>query len=321
MFTMDIFLIIFGIIAVCSVLALITAYICFHMCFRVSKKEREEYKNTEFPLPVGEIYEPYYEKMIGWIKDLSTLPHDDVEIKSFDGLTLRGKYYEYAPDAPMEILFHGYRGSSKRDLCGGVSRCFRLGHSALIVDHRGHGESEGKVITFGAKESRDAVRWVDYAAKRFGKERKIILTGISMGAATVMITASKDLPENVIGVLADCGYTSAKEVISKVMREDMRLPPALLYPFVKLGAKIYGRFDIDEASPIESMKKCKLPVIFIHGDNDLFVPWDMSRRNYEACTSEKKLFVTIEGAGHGTAYAINHEKYLSSLKEFFAPFV
>ncbi len=317
---MDIFLIILIILAVLAVLVLTVAYICFYRCFRVSKKAREEYKNNDFPLPVGAIYEPYYEKMRGWIKDLATLPHDDVEIKSFDGLTLRGKYYEYAPDAPMEILFHGYRGSSKRDLCGGVSRCFRLGHSALIVDHRGHGESEGKVITFGVNESRDAVKWVEYAAERFGNGRKIIITGISMGAATVMITASKDLPENVIGVLADCGYTSAKDIICKVMKEEMHLPPTLLYPFVRLGAKIFGHFDIDETSPIEAMENCKYPVIFIHGDNDLFVPCDMSRRNFEACTAEKR-FVIIEGAGHGTAYAINHEKYLSALKEFFAPFV
>ena len=78
-----------------------------------------------------------------------------------------------------------------------------------------------------------------------------------MGAATAMITSGyDDLPENIVGIVADCGYTSAEDIIKKVMR-DMKLPPDLLYPFIRLGAKIFGRFDIDEFSPIEQVKKSK----------------------------------------------------------------
>lgn len=315
----QIILIIIAALALIALIMLITAYVCFRMCFYVSEKERRAYREDPYPIPVGEIYEPYRDFLIEWIDKLETLPHDDVEIKSFDGLTLRGKYYEYAPDAPMEILFHGYRGSAKRDLCGGVARCFRLGHSVLIVDHRASGESEGNVITFGAYESRDAVEWAKYAAARFGKERKIIIGGVSMGGATVMLTAAKELPENVIGGVADCGYTSAEEIIKKVIRE-MKLPPAVFYPFVKLGARLFGHFDINEASPIEAMKKCKIPVIFLHGDKDDFVPHEMSVKAYEACICEKRM-VTIEGAGHGTAYTHNKELYLSSLDSFFKPYL
>ena len=312
---MDVLYILLIIIAVIATVSLITSYICFSMIFKVSKKMRQEYRDTEFPIPVGEIYEPYRERMTVWIKNLQTLPHDDIEIKSFDGLTLRGKYYECAPGATMEILFHGYKGSSKRDLCGGVARCFALGRNALIVDHRGSGESDGKVITFGINERRDALKWVEYAVNRFGKDVKIILTGISMGAATVMMVSSEKLPENVIGVLADCGYTSAKDIIKKVIR-DMKLPADILYPFVRLGARIYGRFNIDETSPIEELKRSRIPVLFIHGESDDFVPCEMSKRNYDACATRKE-FVTVPGAGHGVCYVVDKEKYLSALRSFF----
>ena len=139
-----------------------------------------------------------------------------------------------------------------------------------------------------------------------------------MGAATAMITSGFDLPENVVGIIADCGYTSAKDIIKKVIR-DMKLPANLLYPFVKLGARIYGRFDLDKFSPIEQVKKSKLPTIFVHGDADTFVPTEMSKINYEACSAEKKKFVIIEGAPHGLAFPVARDKYLDILREFFDP--
>ena len=139
-----------------------------------------------------------------------------------------------------------------------------------------------------------------------------------MGAATVMIAVGEPLPENVVGVLADCGYTSAKDIIKKVIR-DMKLPASILYPFVRLGAIIYGRFDPNKASPKEALRKSKLPIIFIHGDTDAFVPYCMSEKNFAVCASQKKALVTIEGAGHGLAFPKNEEKYFDALKDFFDP--
>ena len=125
------------------------------------------------------------------------------------------------------------------------------------------------------------------------------------------------MPENVIGVLADCGYTSAKEIMYHVIRE-MKLPPKFSYPFVKLGAKLFGHFDPDENSPLEAMKRCTVPVIFFHGEADDFVPCSMSRENFEACRTRKQL-VTIPGAGHGLSYAVQPERYLQELRDFFGP--
>ena len=296
-----------------AALVLITSYICFRMAFYVPKKVI--YGPDDYPIPAGKIYEPHREQMVAWMKEIRAMPSREYTIKSHDGLTLYGKYYEFSPDAPMELMFHGYRGSAERDLCGGVQRAFALGHSALIVDQRGAGHSGGNVISFGVNESQDCLRWVDFATQTFGKERKLILTGISMGASTVLMAAGHDLPKNVVGVLADCGYTTGKEIIQRVIRQ-LNLPPKLAYPFVWLGALIFGRFNLSKADATSAMKKSRVPVIFAHGDSDDFVPCYMSQVNHDACPGKKAL-VTIPGAGHGLCYLADPEGYLAQLKVFF----
>jgi fermentation-respiration switch protein FrsA (DUF1100 family) len=289
--------------------------ICFLLVFYSPKRKAPS--PDEYPTPKGKIYDEFREDMVRWIKEGRAEKHEKVEIKSNDGLTLRGKYYEYKKGAPVEILFHGYRGESERDLSGAMQRCFALGMNALIVDQRASGRSDGHIITFGIREREDCRLWAEYASRRFGKETKIILTGISMGAATVMMALLEPLPENVVGVLADCGYTSPREIIQKVMR-DIHIPPWLLYPFISLGARIFGGFSLEDASATEGCKRTKIPVIFIHGVADDFVPCDMSRSLFEACTSPKKRLFTVEGAGHGLAYPKDRDGYLAAVGEFFS---
>ena len=286
------------------------SYAIFLKIFYASRQKPKVVE--EYPIPPGDVYRPHREQMIKWIDEVRSMEHTDVSIKSHDGLCLTGRYYEYKKGAPTEILFHGYRGTAERDLCGGVYRCFNIGHNALIVDHRAAGGSEGHVISFGANESLDCARWVNFVISNIDRDAKIILTGISMGAATVMTAAGRELPENVIGILADCGYTSAREIIRKVIRE-MKLPDGIFYPFVKLGARIFGGFDLEETSPIEAVSKTNIPIIFVHGDNDDFVPYDMSVRLHEACASEKKALITIPGAGHGLAYPVDKDGYVNKL--------
>lgn len=301
------------ILAILALGVLLTAYICFRMAFYADRRPVEE----EYPIPEGEIYEPYREQMVAWMKETRATPHEDMEIQSFDGLTLRGKYYECVPGGPIELMFHGYRGNANRDLCGGMQRCFELKRNTLIVDQRSCGSSEGNIITFGIHESDDCHRWIAHLIQRFGPEVKILITGISMGASTVMLAAGRELPEQVVGVLADCGYTSAEDIIKVVIRYK-RLPPKLAYPFVKLGAKLFGHFDPDSDSPIEAMRRCKVPVMFIHGEADDFVPCDMSRRNFGACAAEKKLW-TVPGAGHGLSFLVDKPGYMQALHGFFDP--
>lgn len=297
--------------------ALLTAYICYLRVFYNGNKVKNV---EEFSIPEGEIYQPFREKMINWIKQKRALPHTKVSVTSFDGLTLYGEFFEYAPGAPIELMFHGYRGNAERDLSGGIFRCRQLGHSTLLVDHRAAGKSQGHVTGFGITECRDCLDWIDFIINNIDPNAKIILTGVSMGAATVTLAAGHELPDNVIGVLADCGYTSAREIICKVI-DEMKLPSRLLYPFVRLGGKIFGHFDPDADSPIAAAARSRVPIIFIHGDADAFVPCDMSRRNFEACASPVKKFVAIGGAGHGLAYSTAPEDYLAALREFFGPLI
>ena len=305
-----------GIVAFVIVLVLVVSYICFRLCFYSNRKKQREPAPDEVILPDGEIYEAFREDIVNWTMQMRALPHTDVEITSFDGLKLRAKFFEYEKGAPIEILLHGYRGNSERDLSGGIFRCFALGRSVLLVDHRASGRSEGNVITFGVNESRDCRDWVDFVLENIDKDARIFIGGVSMGASTAMMVTARDLPENVVGILADCGYSSAKKIIKKVIKE-MKLPADIFYPFVKLGARLYGHFDLEEISPEEAMKKCSLPVIFLHGDGDDFVPFEMSVESYEACASKHKKLVNIEGAGHGLAFPASQERYIKEVGDFF----
>ena len=293
--------------------ALIVAYICFRMVFFANRKK--DLPSEEISFPEGDIYAPYHHLMEKWILETRSLPFENFYIKSHDGLTLHAKYFEFAPNAVTEIMFHGYRSTAERDLSGGVQRCFALGRNVLLVDQRTSCGSEGKVISFGINEHRDCLAWIDFAVNHFGKDVKLVLTGISMGASTVLMAAGNPLSENVVGVLADCGFSSPKQIIQKCAK-DQHYPVKLIYPFIKLGAKIFGHFDLEEYSPLEAMKTCKVPVIFFHGEDDAFVPCDMSKEMYEACTSPKKL-VTVPGAGHGLVYLVDNEKYFQSVVDFF----
>lgn len=292
---------------------LVISYICFRMAFYVPNRDVETFDGED--LPQGKIYEPFKESMINWTNETKAMPHEEFSITSLDGLKLFGKYYEYKKGAPIELMFHGYRGTARRDLSGGVQRCFQQKRSALIVSQRCSEKSEGNVITFGIQEHKDCLGWINFMINHFGPDVKIILTGISMGASTVLMAAGNPLPENVIGVLADCGYNSPKDIIKKVIKH-MGLPPTTGYFFVKLGARIYGHFNLEETSPETAMKSCTVPVIFFHGESDDYVPCEMSQINYDACRSKKKI-VTIPNAGHGLSYLVDPETYLQSLKEFF----
>ena len=305
--------ILLGLLAFSAIAVVLIAYICYRITFYAPN--RRPLLGDQIEIPEGNIYEPFRPYMEKWAQEVRAMPYEEFCITSHDGLKLYAKFYEYAPGAPIEIMFHGYRGSAERDLNGGVQRCRQLGRSTLLVDQRCSGKSDGSTITFGILEHRDCLAWVDFAVKHFGPDVKLILTGISMGASTVLMAAGHPLPPNVIGVLADCGFSDAGSIIRDVARK-MGLPPKLSYPFVKLGARLFGHFDLEETSALEAMKKCTVPVLFFHGESDDFVPCQMSRLNYDACQS-KKLLVTVPGAGHGLSYPVDSQRYLDTLRNFF----
>ena len=288
-------------------------YICYKMAFYIS--DAEKLKNYNFVYPLDKLYTQYMDKMIAYIENSKKLPHQECSITSFDELKLYAKFYEYKKGATIEIMMPGYKGNAERDLSGGIERAFAVGHSVLLVDQRASGKSEGNVISFGINERKDCLKWIDFVIENIDPDAKIILTGVSMGAATVLMTSGEKLPKNVIGVLADCGYSTPKEIIM-LYTKNMKLPPKLCYPFIKLGARLYAKFNLSECSPIEAIKNANVPIIFYHGDEDTFVPHYMSVNMYKAYQNKKRL-VSVKGAGHGASYVVDSKLYIDELKEFF----
>ena len=306
-------LILWSLLAV-LLLAALGAYICFRMAYYVPEKAKIR---PEYELPPGKIYEPYHQQMRKWMEEVRAMPCEEMSITTFDGLTLWGKYYEYAPGAPIELMFHGYRGNAERDLNGGVQRCRKLGRSALLVDQRCSGKSDGHTITFGINEHRDCLAWVDFMVKHFGPDVKILLTGISMGASTVLFLADEPLPGNVRGIIADCGFCSPAAIISKVFREVTHLPAGPSVFCADLFARLFAGFSLYEKDSRKTLAKARLPVLLIHGSEDHFVPCSMTEESYAACTGEKALLL-VDGAGHGVSFLVDHERYSCMVEDFLA---
>lgn len=248
------------------------------------------------------------------IGEFEAAPYEDVSIVSHDGLKLTGRYYHRADGALLQILCHGYKGNAVRDFCGIWKIAVEAGHNVLLINERSHGGSEGHTITFGILERQDVCGWIRYANERFGNV-PVLLGGVSMGAATVLMAAGMDLPENVTGVIADCPYDAPANIIKKVLGKDMGMPVGPVYPLIRLGGMVYGRFNLDGDSPVAAVKKAKVPILLIHGDDDRYVPYEMSC-NIHAAAPEKIEFHTIQGAGHALNYVAAPEEYREILLAF-----
>lgn len=269
-----------------------------------------------FSMPDTEQYNVFRAQSEKMIRDTLSIPYEDVFITSFDGLRLHAKFYAASErKAPVQIMFHGYKSSAERDFCGGLREGIDGGFNVLLVDQRAHGESKGKYLTFGVNERFDCLSWASYAAERFGNDVKIYLYGISMGTATVLMASALPLPKSVSGIVADCGYTSPKAIICSVLR-DHHVPAAPVYAVAKLGARLFCGFDLDSASAPDALRRSHIPVLFIHGDDDRFVPCRMSRENFEASAAEHKKLLIVHNAGHGLSYMLDRPAYLSALHEF-----
>lgn len=298
-------------VLVCLVLAVIFggSWYAYRMAFYSPNKDREKIPEVKDPQ-----YQPYKAVIRDLFHALENRPCEFVTIESYDGLTLSGRYYHQKDGAPLAIGFHGYKSCWLTDFCGGADIAFQMGQNVLLIDERAHGKSQGRTITFGIKERLDLLCWIDYALGRFGPDVEILLYGVSMGGATVVMASGLDLPANVKGIVADCPYSAPLDIILEVGRQQ-NYPVALMKPFVILGAKIYGGFDVRETSGQEAVKDAKVPILIIHGEADSFVPAEMSRVIQEA-NPEMIHRHTFPGADHALSYMVDTPRYENLVKEF-----
>lgn len=262
---------------------------------------------------LGEQYRVLAQKLDEQHRQVVETKAEKVEIIAYDGTRLKGKYYHFKDGAPIDIIFHGYRSKAENDCGGGFILARDLGHNVLLPDQRAHGESEGNIITFGIKERYDCLQWIKYISERF-LGVKIVISGVSMGAATVLMASDLDLPKNVKGIIADCAYSSPEEIIM-LESKKMGFPEKTAKPFILLTAKLFGGFDLTETSPCKALKNAKVPVLVIHGEDDRFVPFSMCKPIYDSCITPKKLF-TVKDAGHGLSYLVDEEGYKNEVNKF-----
>lgn len=285
-------------LAVVLALLWICIYV-FKICF-YSPKNRVEDPYTLIP---GEQYEKLGEIILSCTRAIDKTPCTFVSTYAHDGLKLSARYYHTSDDAPTVIVFHGYRGNALRDGAGGFALSKRLGFNVLVPDQRAHAKSEGRIISFGIKERMDVLSWINYV----GTGRPIVLAGLSMGAATVLMASNLELPENVVCIMADCPYDSPATIIRKVCT-DRKFPEKLVYPFIKLTARLFCGFDLEETSAIEAVRSANIPILLFHGEDDRFVPCEMSKNIAANCASPVQLEL-FPDAGHGLCYMIDPIRY------------
>ena len=264
-----------------------------------------------------EKWKPYLDYVLKeqeWLKEHQE--QELKEIKSKDGLTLRAAYIPREEAKGTIICMHGYHSTNNIEFVPEVRFLWNLGYNVILPWQRSHGKSEGRYITYGVKERHDLKRWILYTNRHLGaKNKDIFLCGISMGCATTLMAAGLDLPDNVKGIIADCGFTSPWDIIKHVAKDRFYLPPFPLMYMVNLVSEIIAGFGLKEVSIPEIMKRNKIPVLFIHGDVDNYVPMWMTIKNYEACAAPKELYI-VPGAGHALAFSKDMEEGKRRIKDF-----
>lgn len=256
-----------------------------------------------------------FEELKENLEFIQNTPFELIQIKSDDGLILSGKMYKYPKSEKMIIFFHGYRSIAENDFSGYFKLYYELGYNILLVDQRAHGKSEGKYITFGSKERFDCLKWCEYVNENFGYINEIILGGMSMGSTTILLASGLNLPPKVKGIIADCGFSSPRDILSKVATKEYGINANIILPIVNILCLWKAKFSIYDCSVKDAMEKNKLPILFIHGISDDFVPSRMSKENYEACKTRKEL-VLVDCVNHGLSCMQDKEKVQFAIKKF-----
>ena len=250
-----------------------------------------------------------------WLEEKSN--YSDKYIESYDKLQLHS-YVVSQNSNKWAIVVHGYGGSGK--LMSDKSKYFYdMGYNVLIPDLRGHGKSEGDYIGMGWKDRLDIISWINFIIKE-NPNAEIVLHGTSMGAATVLMTSGENLPSNVKAIVADCAYTSAWDEFSYQLETYLKVPSSYILNVTNMVTKLKAGYSLKEASALECVKKATVPILFIHGDKDKFVPYSMMDKLYDATISPKEK-LTIEGGEHANSDLVSPFLYWLTVEDFLNQYV
>lgn len=247
-----------------------------------------------------------------WLDDNTQV----VSMQSYDDLKLNGYYADNESDIYI-IMVHGYR-SDATSVVAPAKKMIKEGYNVLIPDLRGHGKSEGDFIGMGWIDHIDILDWIDMIIKK-NQQAQIVLYGISMGGATVMNVAGDNPPKQVKAIIEDCGYTNVWDVLYYHLDEEYGWSKSMMF-MAEIVTYLRAGYCIKDASPLEQVKNANLPILFIHGDNDEFVPFSMLDQLYENAGGPKEKLV-IKGGSHANNFAVNPELYYSTICEFIKKYV
>lgn len=255
---------------------------------------------------------PFMHERSDW---MMAQPHEDVWIRSKDGLKLHGTYFPGNGGTKAVICFHGYTSKGLNDY-GSLSYYYlNHGFRMLLIDERAHGDSEGTYIGFGTMDRLDGLEWVRWMIEKTGDDAQILLHGNSMGGATVCMMGGMDLPRQVKGIVSDCAFTSARDVFTHVLHSMYHLPA---FPMIQIADRVNRKkagYGLDDCNAAREVRKAKVPFFFIHGDEDIFVPCWMCEEIYKNCASPKTKLI-VKGAGHGESYYKDTKAYEEALDVF-----
>lgn len=247
---------------------------------------------------------------------LKEIPMEQVSIRSHDGYVLRARWYPAEGAKRTILLAHGWRGSWNMDFSASTPYLHDKGCNLLLIDQRCHGDSGGDLIAYGILERYDILSWLDWLESTH-PGFPIYLCGVSMGAATVLMTTELDVASRVTAIIADCGYSTPQEIVKLTVGKTLKGMTGPTLAAVNLNCKLRQGFTLKQASPVEAMaKNTEIPCLFVHGDADEFVPIRMSLENYYACQAPKDALF-VHGAGHAQSFLADPEGYQRKLTEFF----
>ena len=248
-------------------------------------------------------------------KPFRELPFESADIISFDGLRLHADFLRGEPGTKVTMIFcHGYKSEAAFDFAAMYDFYRSLGYNLVYLNMRAHGKSGGKYIGFGVLDRFDVQSWAKKVAELF-PDTSIFLHGMSMGAASILQSADLELDPAVCGIIADCGFSSTNEVFRNLVGGLYHLPATPFVDIFEAVNRMTAGYGFTDADSVRSMEKSRLPLAYICGDCDRYVPLDMAMRIYNACVQDKVLLIA-EGAGHAASFMMENEKYRNLIMEF-----